>query len=95
MSSISEMQHKVRQANKLRITNNVKDNKEEQLNMSSYSGIVEYFPEELVITLKAGTTIDEVNKILSKNNQALAFFTDDPKKNNWVNVCNIWSRIFR
>ncbi|MDB9933381.1 FAD-binding protein [Candidatus Pseudothioglobus sp. Uisw_041] len=80
MSSISEMQHKVRQANKLRITNNVKDNKEEQLNMSSYSGIVEYFPEELVITLKAGTTIDEVNKILSKNNQALAFFTGDSKK---------------
>ena len=80
MTSISEMQHKVRQANKLRITNNVKDNKEEQLNMSSYSGIVEYFPEELVITLKAGTTIDEVNKILSKNNQALAFFTDDSKK---------------
>ena len=80
MSSISEMQNKVRQANKLRITNNVKDNKEEQLNMSSYSGIVEYFPEELVITLKAGTTIDEVNKILSKNNQALAFFTDDSKK---------------
>ena len=80
MSSISEMQHKVRQANKLRITNNIKDNKEEQLNMSSYSGIVEYFSEELVITLKAGTTIDEVNKILSKNNQALAFFTDDSKK---------------
>ena len=65
MSSISEMQHKVRQANKLRITNNDKDSEEEQLNMSSYSGVVEYFPEELVITLKAGTTIDEVNKIIA------------------------------
>ena len=32
----------------------LKDSEEEQLNMSSYSGVVEYFPEELVITLKGG-----------------------------------------
>ena len=47
--------------------------------MSFYSGIVEYFPEELVVTLKAGTTINEVNQILGENNQALPFYTDNPE----------------
>ena len=80
MNSIAEFQQKVRNSNELRITNHDKDCEEELLNMSLYSGVVEYFPEELVITLKAGTTIDEVNKVLSKNNQDLAFFIDDSKK---------------
>ena len=80
MNSIAEIQQKVRNTNQLRITNYDKDCEEELLNMSSYSGVVEYFPEELVITLKAGTTIDEVNKVLSKNNQALAFFTENLEK---------------
>ena len=80
MNSIAEIQQKVRNTKQLRITNYDKDCEEELLNMSSYSGVVEYFPEELVITLKAGTTIDEVNKVLSKNNQALAFFTENLEK---------------
>ena len=80
MNSIAEIQQKVRNANQLRITNNEKDCEDELLNMSSYSGVVEYFPEELVITLKAGTTIDEVNKVLSKNNQSLAFFSESSEK---------------
>mgnify|MGYP001158345727 CR=1 FL=1 len=80
MNSIAEIQQKVRNANQLRITNYEKDCEDELLNMSSYSGVVEYFPEELVITLKAGTTIDEVNKVLSKNNQALAFFSVNSEK---------------
>ena len=77
MSSISELQKKIRNATQLRITSSGDDFDDELLNMSSYSGVVEYFPEELVITLKAGTSIKEAKQVLAKNNQAFSFFVDD------------------
>ena len=77
MRSIAELQNQVRSGSQLRITNHEKDSDETFVNMSLYSGIVEYFPEELVVTLKAGTTINEVNQILGENNQALPFYTDN------------------
>jgi len=80
MRSIAELQNQVRSGSQLRITNHEKDSDETFVNMSLYSGIVEYFPEELVVTLKAGTTINEVNQILGENNQALPFYTDNPDK---------------
>jgi len=43
------------------------------LDMSNISGIVEYKPEELYITVKAGTPIKIVQDELKKNNQHLAF----------------------
>ena len=43
------------------------------LDMSNFSGIVEYKPEELYITVKAGTPIKKVRDELKKNNQHLAF----------------------
>ncbi len=43
------------------------------LNLSKLSGIVEYLPEELYITVKACTPIVEIEKILDKNNQQLGF----------------------
>jgi len=42
-----------------------------------YAGVVEYYPEELVMTVRAGTTIAEIKKQLSKNNQSLTFYTKD------------------
>jgi glycolate oxidase FAD binding subunit len=33
-----------------------------------YSGIVEYYAQELVMTVKAGTPISEIKKQLKKNN---------------------------
>ncbi|TEU19274.1 MAG: FAD-binding protein [Gammaproteobacteria bacterium] len=42
-----------------------------------YAGVVEYYPEELVMTVKAGTSIAELKKQLSKNNQSLTFYTKD------------------
>ena len=42
-----------------------------------YAGVVEYYLEELVMTVKAGTTIAELKKQLSKNNQSLTFYTKD------------------
>ena len=43
------------------------------LDMSNLSGIVDYKPEELYITVKAGTPIKIIVDELKKNNQHLAF----------------------
>jgi len=45
----------------------------EVLDTTPYSGIVAYDPTELVITARAGTTLREIGKALSENNQMLAF----------------------
>jgi glycolate oxidase FAD binding subunit len=80
MISIAELQKQVREGKDLRITGNTENTDKEFINISSYSGVVEYFPEELVITLKAGTTIHEINNTLSDYGQALAFFTESLEK---------------
>ena len=43
------------------------------LSLSKLNGIVEYFPEELYIKVKAGTRIKKIEEELKKNNQQLAF----------------------
>ena len=45
----------------------------DQISLSHLSGIIEYDPAELVITLRAGTRLDELEAILDKENQMLAF----------------------
>ena len=45
----------------------------EKLNTRSYSGILEYQPEELVITACAGTPLQEIEAALKEKNQVLAF----------------------
>jgi glycolate oxidase FAD binding subunit len=45
------------------------------LDMTHYAGIIEHYPEELVINVKAGTRIQDIEKCLSNHNQALPFFT--------------------
>ena len=45
-----------------------------------YSGIQEYFSEELVVTVKAGTLIAEVQNILAKNHQVLPFYIEDSEQ---------------
>ena len=64
MQTIGAIQKKVRNASQLRITNSGSASSSEVLNMISYSGVVEYFPEELVITVKSGTLIKEINQVL-------------------------------
>ena len=55
------------------------------LDMSNISGIIDYKPEELYITVKAGTPIKTVQEKLRSNNQHLAFepinFSEIFKKN--------------
>ena len=80
MSSIAELQKQVREGRELRITGDIDNTDKEYINISTYSGLVEYFPEELVITLKAGTTIQEINNTLAAYGQALPFFTESFEK---------------
>jgi glycolate oxidase FAD binding subunit len=80
MKTIGELQKKVRNASQLRISNSIDESSDELLNMKSYSGVVEYFPEELVITVKAGTLIKDISQTLRKKNQALPFFIKDEEK---------------
>ena len=45
----------------------------EVLDVSAYSGIVAYEPKELVLTVKAGTPLVEIDRVLERERQMLAF----------------------
>jgi len=47
------------------------------LDVSGLSGVIDYAPEELVITLRAGTPLREVEALLAQRNQMLAFEPPD------------------
>jgi glycolate oxidase FAD binding subunit len=47
------------------------------LDLSGISGVVDYAPEELVVTLRAGTPLREVEALLEQRNQMLAFEPPD------------------
>ncbi len=47
------------------------------LDLSGLSGVVDYAPEELVVTLRAGTAMREVEALLAQRNQMLAFEPPD------------------
>jgi len=47
------------------------------LDLSSLSGVVDYAPEELVVSLRAGTPLREVEALLAQRNQMLAFEPPD------------------
>lgn len=64
LNQINQLQQLVKDADSLHINSKLFD----------YSGVVEYYPEELVMTAKAGTTISEIQTELAKHNQALPFF---------------------
>src|SRR5258708_6973084 len=47
------------------------------LDLSGLSGVVDYAPEELVVTLRAGTPMREIEALLAQRNQMLAFEPPD------------------
>jgi glycolate oxidase FAD binding subunit len=47
------------------------------LDLSGVTGVVDYAPEELVVTLRAGTPLHEVEALLAQRNQMLAFEPPD------------------
>ncbi|HSM29427.1 MAG TPA: glycolate oxidase subunit GlcE [Woeseiaceae bacterium] len=60
--------------------------------MGTFAGVVDYQPSELVITVRAGTTVSELQKVLADENQVLA--SDPPAFNGKATVggalaCNL------
>lgn len=49
----------------------------EPISVSEYSGVVDYQPTELVVTVRAGTTLLELKEILASKNQMLACETPE------------------
>ncbi len=47
------------------------------LDLSNYSGVIKYEPEELYIKVKSGTSIKEIKEELDKKNQQFAFEPND------------------
>ncbi|MFK5947653.1 MAG: glycolate oxidase subunit GlcE [Methylococcales bacterium] len=43
------------------------------LNIAEHQGVINYEPSELVITVRAGTQLKDIEALLAKNNQMLAF----------------------
>ncbi len=64
---ITQLQDEIKQAATVNINS-------EWLN---YSGVEEYFSEELVITVKASTPIADICNVLAKNDQVLPFYIED------------------
>ena len=67
--SLSDAEHRIG----VSVLNLAEDMGAKTLDMSNISGIVDYKPEELYITVKAGTPIKTITEELKKNNQHLAF----------------------
>ncbi len=80
MSTIEQLQEKIKQGDKLQIVCNDSIDNQGFLNMSAYCGVVYYYPQELVIKLKEGTKIKEIDAILSENNQAIPFYCQNREK---------------
>ncbi len=43
------------------------------VDMRAYSGIIEYEPKELVLTVRAGTTLADIERVMDQENQMLPF----------------------
>ena len=78
--NIEQIQQIVSHAQQLRIATNQADTRHlassNILDMSLYAGLIEYRPEELVMTVKAGTLIQTIEQTLSDNGQALPFIAN-------------------
>jgi len=76
MQTIEEIQQHVLCGEPVQIVGNnsqLKSGLTNVLSMSQYAGLIDYHPEELVMTVKAGTKISELSQILDAKEQALPF----------------------
>jgi glycolate oxidase FAD binding subunit len=74
--NITDLQRTIINAERIQIVGNnsrLQSSHPALLTMSSYAGVLQYHPEELVITVKAGTTINDIKQILADKGQALTF----------------------
>ena len=80
--NLADIQHSIISTDRIQIVGNnsqLQTDYPSLLTMSNYSGVLQHYPEELVITVKAGTTIKEIKQALADKGQALTFScsTDD------------------
>ncbi|MDO7598213.1 MAG: FAD-binding protein [Pseudomonadota bacterium] len=74
--NIERIQQRILDAEKLQIIGNnsqLKSTASNTLDMSPYAGFIGYHPDELVMTVKAGTRITEIKSILEHKGQILPF----------------------
>lgn len=62
---------------KATLGNRIADDKSVVLNTRSHEGIIDYDPTELVVTVRAGTKLEELNNVLSEAGQMLPFDPPD------------------
>ncbi len=75
--ALAVIQQQIRDASRIQITGR-ETNEAGYLSMAAYAGVVEYYPAELVITVKAGTRLQVLQKLLAAEGQAVPFpITDD------------------
>jgi glycolate oxidase FAD binding subunit len=77
MLTLEQIQQRVVNTTQLQIVgtaNQKQISHDNLLDMSQYAGVIEYHPEELVITVKAGTRIKQMQDLLAQNGQVLSFF---------------------
>ena len=53
--------------------NSIAKQNHDSLNVTAYSGLIDYEPAELVVTARAGTRLADLEAVLNKNGQMLAF----------------------
>lgn len=78
--TLTSLQQQITEAKQLHIVGNKSQHHSDHndlLSLSSYSGIIEYHPEELVLTVKSGTTMSEIKHTLTEKGQALTFASLD------------------
>ena len=83
MMNIADIQQAVINAKRIQIVGNnsqLQSKNDTLLRLSDYAGVIEYHPEELVITVKAGTTIQHIEQTLVAHGQAMTFSSDNNDK---------------
>ncbi|WP_339800161.1 glycolate oxidase subunit GlcE [uncultured Marinobacter sp.] len=70
--------------------------KGEPLSLADHTGVVSYHPVELVLTVRAGTRLSEIDAVLAEHNQRMAFdpprFSDSDVKSDTIGgtlACNL------
>jgi len=76
--NIEQIQQQVQSATTLQLIGSgsqLQQTQADVLDMSQYQGVIDYHPQELMLTVKAGTTIEQIKQTLAVHNQALPFST--------------------
>jgi glycolate oxidase FAD binding subunit len=83
MMNIADIQQAIINANRIQIVGNnsqFQSKHDTLLSLSDYAGVIEYHPEELVMSVKAGTHMKQIKQVLADKEQALTFSSENADK---------------